>query len=106
MVRLGSVPGKHCTKGQSHRVPDLVGSRTFAILRRFSLSVAPRFLWVGIEPGRASLAAEASAAASKILSHTNSSRSSFLTTRGLDRNRIITRMINSIVEQRHGRACP
>jgi hypothetical protein len=33
----------------------LVGSRASAILRRFRLAVAPRFLWVGIELGRASL---------------------------------------------------
>src|SRR5208283_237050 len=33
----------------------LVGSRASAILLRFRLAVAPRFLWVGIELGRAGL---------------------------------------------------
>ena len=33
----------------------LVGSRNGAWLRRFDLAVAPRFLWVGIELGRANL---------------------------------------------------
>jgi hypothetical protein len=32
-----------------------VGSRTGAVLLRFGLAVAPGFLWVGIEPGRAGL---------------------------------------------------
>src|SRR6266446_1848186 len=36
-------------------IVGVVGSRTGAMLRRFGLAVAPRFLWVGIELGRTSL---------------------------------------------------